>query len=366
MAARELAGPDERVEIVQHPESIELRTLSRVPKDMTEPRDPHRGGAALPPGSEILRSSVSLPLDGEGRVLVNWAGNRMRRRGGREDSFTHVPFGPVVEFYQKRYELLDSNVRNTVAQLTEEERKAVDADKYLKLSERFRQVLEGTLDMPPAEARALEDRMEKIREKMVAEFNAYLGALEKALPSITAPRAKERALKDIAKWREQVAAITAPDDFEKKLRPLVGGKLCLIGSASTASGDLHATPLGSSTPGMDVLANVANMALTGQVIRRAPVWVNFVYLFALGLLVSFFVTHWGTTASTAAALATAGGSAALFWVLFTGPAILIAGAGPIMSLLLTFAGVTAYKELVTQRSKRKLQRELEKNTSRRW
>ncbi|HZE95590.1 MAG TPA: adenylate/guanylate cyclase domain-containing protein, partial [Planctomycetota bacterium] len=113
----------------------------------------------------------------------------------------------------------------------------------------------------------------------------------------------------------------------------------------------------------DVLANVANMALTNQSLRRAPGWVNFVYLLFMGLLISYFVTHWNTTWS---ALATAGaiaGSGALFWGLFTGPAILVAGAGPIVTAVLTFAGVTAYKELITQRSKRKLQRELEKNTS---
>jgi len=99
------------------------------------------------------------------------------------------------------------------------------------------------------------------------------------------------------------------------------------------------------------------------VIRRAPAWLNFVYLVALGLLVSFYVTHWNATGSAIATLATAAASLGLFWVLFTGPAILIAGAGPVVTALLTFAGVTAYKELVTQRSKRKLQRELEKNTS---
>src|SRR5439155_11020987 len=72
---------------------------------------------------------------------------------------------------------------------------------------------------------------------------------------------------------------------------------------------------------------------------------------------------WNATGSAVATVATAAASAGLFWFLFTGPAILVTGAGPIVTSLLTFAGVTAYKELVTQRSKRKLQRELEKNTS---
>jgi adenylate cyclase len=43
--------------------------------------------------------------------------------------------------------------------------------------------------------------------------------------------------------------------------------------------------------------------------------------------------------------------------------VLVAAAGPMVTAILTFAGVTTYKELLTQRSKRKLQAELEKNTS---
>ena len=59
----------------------------------------------------------------------------------------------------------------------------------------------------------------------------------------------------------------------------------------TAPADVSAAERGATaewrkflalTPGVDVLANVANMALTGQVIRRVPGWVNFVYLLALG------------------------------------------------------------------------------------
>src|SRR6185503_18697548 len=166
-----------------------------------------------------------------------------------------------------------------------------------------------------------------------------------------------------ARRADLIARLSEADEEEKKLRPLIDGKICLVGSASTASGDLHATPLGPSTPGVDVHANVANMALTGQVIRVVPGWANFTILFAIGLLVAFYVTHWNAMGSAVATGATIVASGGLFWALFTGPAILVPGAGPVVTAILTFAGVTAYKELLTQRSKRKLQRELEKNTS---
>ncbi len=343
VALRELETDDVRVETVLRPGSLEIRRVGR------------KDGA--------LRETSALPLDAEGKLLVNWAGNARRKRANPEEYFVHLPFLRVVEFYQKRYEVLDANVRRTVAQLSDEERTAVDAERYLKLSDQLQQALKGAVELAPEEARGIEDRMEKIRTRMVGEFTAYIAAIEEKLPQITAPRAKERMVADLAKWREQVAGITAPDALERELRSIVGGRICLIGSASTASGDLHSTPLGSATPGMDVHANVANMALTGQVLRVVPGWVNFAILFATGLLVAFYVTHWQTLVSAAATAATIAASGGLFWALFTGAAILVPGAGPVVTAVLTFAGVTAYKELLTQRSKRKLQRELEKNTS---
>jgi adenylate cyclase len=311
--------------------------------------------------AEVRR--VTLPTDGEGRLLVNWAGNARRNRSAEESYFTHLPLLQFIEFYEKRYELLDENVRKTILQLPEDERASVKGDEYLRLSDRLNGALQGRGELTIDKARQIEVKIDALRTSMLAEFRGYRAEIEKLLPTLKSPRVIDDSKKKLDRWNRQIAGIEEPYDFEKKLRPLVEGKLCLIGSASTSSGDLWSTPLGSTTPGMDVLANVANMALTNQSLRRAPGWVNFVYLLFMGLLISYFVTHWNTTWS---ALATAGaiaGSGALFWGLFTGPAILVAGAGPIVTAVLTFAGVTAYKELITQRSKRKLQRELEKNTS---
>jgi adenylate cyclase len=345
IALRELETPEVRVETLLRPDAIEIRTFAR--------------------SDGSLKGAVSLPLDAEGKLLVNWAGNSRRARGKKEDYFVHLPFLRAVEFYQMRYETLDANVRRTIAQLNDEERGSVDAVKYLTLSDRLQAVLKGTLEISFTEARAIEDRMEKIRAKMVGEFNAYIEANERDLRAMVNPskRVRENAEREQAKWRQQVESISAPDAAEKQLRPLIEGRICLIGSASTASGDLYSSPVGASTPGMDVHANVANMALTGQVIRVVPGGVNFFILFAIGLLVAFYVTHWQTMWSAIATGATIAASGGLFWWLFTGPAILVPGAGPVVTAVLTFAGVTAYKELLTQRSKRKLQRELEKNTS---
>jgi len=320
------------------------------------------GPAAVVGESRVEAAGTVLPLDAEGRLLVNWAGNDRRPRS---ECFSHLPFKAVLEFYQSRYIDLDGNVRRTLRQMSAEERASVRGDEYLGLSDRLGEALQGKADLTPDRVRSIEDRMDRIRQAMLLQFREYIAANEKALTAMKNPprRIREDAERRIAEWKAQVAPLAAAAELEATFHARVAGRICLIGSAYTASGDLHATPLGSATPGMDVLANVANMALTGQGIRRTPRWVDFVYLFGLGLLVSYYVTHWNAAGSAIATAITVAATSGVFWALFTGPAILIPGAGPVVTALLTFAGVTTYKELLTQRSKRKLQRELEKNTS---
>jgi adenylate cyclase len=342
-ALLELAEGDGTVETVVRPGEVEVVVRGRA------------DGA--------VRRSVRLPLDSEGRLLVNWAGNRRRRRGAAEEYFTHLSLGKVLSSYQAWYEDLDSNVRRTVEQLSEEEREIIHAAEYVALSDRLGRALRGEEEIRPAEAAAAESRVDAIRRDMIREFEGQVKGIEQRLPSITNPRIRQGAEKELARWRQQLAGILDAFREGEALRRIVEGKICLIGAAGTASGDLHATPLHPTTPGVDVLANVANMVLTGQVLRRAPVWVDFAYLVAAGFLVAVAVVRWRTVASVASTLGVMAASLAVFWLLFTVPMVLISGAGPLAAAFASFAGTTAFKELVAQRSKRKLQRELEKNTS---
>lgn len=324
--------------------------------------------ATLRPRELALRRgdwAFSLPLDEEGRVLVNWAGNRHRRRGrdARDLPFAHVPFLLVLSYYEARYESLDATVRRTLAQLDDAVRAALGGDEYVRLSDRLRGALAGREDLSPQEARAAEARMDEIRRGMIREFEAEIGRIEASLPGISSPRIRERSEQALGRWREQVAGLKEADALEERLRRIVEGRVCLIGSASTAGGDLHPTPLGEATPGMDVLANVANMVLTRQALRRAPQGAEFAYVLGAGLAATLAVTYGGSAASAAALAGVAALAAGLAAFLLEAAAFLLPVAGPLSAAAFAFAGTTAYKELVAQRSRRKLQRELERNTS---
>jgi class 3 adenylate cyclase len=313
-------------------------------------------------GDRIEIGDGSVPIDREGRFLVNFAGNRTRNRGG-EPPFLHASFSSLLACYQARYEILDGNARRTILQVPEEDRTAEHAE-YLKLSERLRAVLEGHGGLTPEESRKAEARLDELRGKLAADLAADVAAIDAKLPGLEGKeRLKETLLRERSARAVQLQGLREGGELEAELRARIEGRLCIIGSASTASGDLHATPLGPATPGMDVLANAANMGLTGQSIRRSSARADFFGLALLGSLMSWIVSRKGTVASAAALGGLGAASAAVFAVAFTGFGVWVPGGGPAAVLLASFGSATAFKELVTQRSKRKLQRELEKNTS---
>ena len=315
-------------------------------------------GLALDAGSVRVRRDgreIPLQVDEEGRLLVNWAGNARR---GRLSTYAHVPLVALVNYFDLRHQAEDENARATIAGL-----KPPFAEEYVRLSDRLAAAVEGKVDLEPVEYRTLVARLRELRGELAAGMEREDAQLAQALERLTSPRARarpEEARRNIAR---QLAGLRVADAIGAELRPLLGGKICVIGSSYTASGDLHVSPLGKNTPGVDVPVNVAGMALTGRSIRKAPAWLNLVYLLAVGVLVSAAVGHWGTAASTLFTAAVAGASLGVFALLFSTSGLLVTGAGPATTALVAFASVTAFKELVTQRSKRKLQQELEKNTS---
>lgn len=365
-ALRRMGGPDEETEAVIRRDRLEVRVRSRAD------------------GSP--RRTAVMPVDDRGRLLVNWAGNGRRSRKSKSGQlyFQHVPFSKILNFYQERYETLDANVRRTLAQVADEDLPPHYRE-YLDLSAKMAQILQGGYlsrapgtgavvahaatgrpvrnEVPPEEARKIEARMDEIRQKIIQDFRSDIAALEARIARLTSKRIIEADTKELEKRKTQLSGILSAYEQERDLKKLVEGKFCVIGSASTASGDLHTSPLGDSTPGMDVQANVMNMLLTGQAIWSVPRLVNFIYLTAVGVLVTLAVISWNAARSTLFTFGVAGASLAFYGYLFVVHSLLLSGFGPVATAVLAFAGVTTFKEVVTQRSKRKLQRELEKNTS---
>lgn len=341
-ALRRLAGPGETVQATLGGGELRIDVRNAAP------------GA--------VGRTVTIPVDREGRILVDWTGNADRTRGAEHAPFTHVPFHLLLSFFEERYLLMDANFRKLLAAVSQDSGEPFHPE-YGALSARLADFLSGKGGVPPDEVAAIEEKMDAVRLQVLSEMEAEAAEIEKAIPALKSQRAKDNSTQDLLRRRAQIRDLRAPYDQERMLRPLVEGKIAWVGQTAQGA-DLHPTPLGPATPGVDVLANLANMVLTGQAIRRAPPWRDFVYILLVGLFVSYAVTHWNTVKTALpATIALAALSTGLYGVLFVRGSTLISGGGPVAASVIALLSVGMFKEIVTQRSQRKLQRELERNTS---
>ncbi len=124
-------------------------------------------------------------------------------------------------------------------------------------------------------------------------------------------------------------------------RALVKGRLFLVGATASALGDMVSTPVGR-VAGVYVHAQVLNTIMTGSYIRETPLSLYFITMLAFPVLLLMVISRTsglvGLLALMGAVLALAGLTIVLFahgWWLRP--------LGPLVTLLLTFLGFSAYQ-----------------------
>lgn len=80
--------------------------------------------------------------------------------------------------------------------------------------------------------------------------------------------------------------------IEKGQKPVIdpakiAGRICIVGFTAENKAEFKTTPMDLSCPALNVIAQIANSALTGQWIRPAPFFLNLLCLLAIGLTASF-------------------------------------------------------------------------------
>src|SRR6185436_569264 len=166
-------------------------------------------------------SETVLPVDPEGRLLVNWTGNRSKRR---DQSFDHLPLKVILEFYQNRYELIDGKYRKMILDLPEEDRQPMHR-KYLELSDRLALVLLGKTELRAGELRMMEAKMAEIRGRMIADIDSDISEFDKGIAQLAG---KEQLAKRMKEQRDKRAAqrdqLLESDEKEKGLKARVEGR----------------------------------------------------------------------------------------------------------------------------------------------
>ena len=145
-----------------------------------------------------------------------------------------------------------------------------------------------------------------------------------------------------------------------RLRERVAGRICILGHYATGM-DLHATPIANDVPGVTVYPIGIQTILSGVAFKhlgRPAEWL--ISILAAGLVVTtLHISTWrgvGATLLLSLAVVAAAALAA------SQAALLVPVAGPVLGIVMAFAGVSTYRQLTEASSRRWLTRAFQQYT----
>jgi len=330
-------------------------------------------GARRP--GDSTRSDRVVPLDSDGRLLVNW---HHRGRGG-EDSFRHIAVGRVLEIPLNRAAIRSADLqgrnrlraaRAGAVQFTTRAA-AATYEQYLGLVQRRGEIerrMAGLSSDDPVRAdlarqlQETEKQISPIEERAIQAIREFHREISTTQPLDDDERREFARIRHL--HRELSAAPTTTQanrpelqrriaDRLGELRPLIEGKVCFIGYTATAVADFVTTPVFERCPGVVVHANVFNTLYNAEFIRRAPPWLSLAMIIGCGLTASLITTRRGPIFSLIVVamglnVAIVGGGLVLFgwWrISIIIPTVVLAVLG-------SWALITTYRQLTEGRDKR--------------
>ena len=137
----------------------------------------------------------------------------------------------------------------------------------------------------------------------------------------------------------------------KDLMPHIQGRLCILGYYATGIADMHTTPIGNAQPGVTVYPAGIHTVLSGMAFSHVlglPEWA--IIILVAGLVAP--TLHLSTWRGVAAVLILSMLVVAVAAIAASKTAILLPVAGPVLGVVMAFAGVTTYRQLTEARGQR--------------
>jgi adenylate cyclase len=142
----------------------------------------------------------------------------------------------------------------------------------------------------------------------------------------------------------------------------VSGRLCVLGYYASAF-DLHTTPIGRDQPGVTVYPAGIRTILSGVAFRHLDRWQEWVVAVLAAWLTAVLTVHLSIKRGVAATIALSAVIVGIAWVFSAKAALLLPVAGPVLAMLVAYAGVATYHELTEASSRRWITRVFEQYTS---
>ncbi|MGB2821077.1 MAG: CHASE2 domain-containing protein [Phycisphaerae bacterium] len=309
-----------------------------------------------------------IPVDDQGRLMINWAPGQGRFR--RESA------ARVASVWQLRKRMEKNQVLPRVYGLALLQRlghTSLIADMDAVYRERMAQAAAGqraalydpkAVIEPPTRLleaeREAEKRIDDFLTDVLGDLGFYVGGKPKDDPD-------RRAAEQLAGRYAEVVKLTR-DENEllrgqiaeglNEIQRRVKGKICMVGSTSTGAMDFVPTPVHPRMPGVLVHANIFNTIVSGAFVTEAHPAVNVAVILLAGLLVSVLGARLPILQAGPLALLMAAGYAVVnLFVVFAVLDCWLVLVSPIAAMLASFLMVTAYRQLTEEQEKRRIRNE---------
>jgi len=293
------------------------------------------------------KRSVSIPVDAQGQLELRWPAG--------PGATCAIPAARLIEHAESR-----QASRALAAELDALFSQGEWAPAAKALDDLQARAAAGGPDAPAAETlREAERRLDAIVRKYAAALDKYLSGQDAGLPGIQEklPPAKAEICRKV---------LLGYDLDAEELRQVIGGRLCVVGISATGALklDLHTTPVGRNQPGVTLYPPGIRTILSGVAFRHLPAgaaWLIAVLAaWAIGALGARLRTGWGIAAAVWLAV---GVVVAARIAVALDPPTLLPVAGPVLALVVAFAGVSGYRQLTEASSRRWVTRVFQQYTS---
>lgn len=354
-------------------------------------------------GSEVVR----LPLDGDGNLLIHWTRTAPRWRRG--DDFPHVPAASTWSIADARRQMRQNErlkrilmadvvaaskgvFKRTIGEGEHAREEVVPADsayremvnRHIELTRKLRRAELGADSIDTAQrddwvresahlAAKIEAEEESCAGHVLLNANDLLSYSAEELESD--PELRQGAARFLPAREILVEKIPALDRANerlaatvestlKKLAPIFKDKHVFLGYAATAEGDIVATPIDPRTNGVMCHAHVLNSILQRSFVRVFPVEYGAAICLALGAIVGLITATRGPSLALAAtAIIAAAYVYANADLLFRQNGLLLPVVPCVLTMALSWAFVTLFRQLTAERDKRLFRKQLSQYTS---
>lgn len=264
------------------------------------------------------RPAMRVPLDEQGRVLINWH----VASGGWQECFRHLPVAQLLRLHDADRQLKDNRIRRALLigkamRLVKDdagfEQYRSQVNERIRLERQIRwATLQGRGQAPEIERlkrdsarlKALVESDEKESLALIAEEWAGLGAESQPDdPAIAGEYRRFKEAHELAGDRvaeldlENQRIVSERDRLIAELRPLVQDNICFVGYTATAVADMVNTPAYERMPGVLVHSQVLNSLLQGRFLNWSGLGIRLGVIVVLGAVVTLVTVQRGPTAS---------------------------------------------------------------------